>query len=311
MNEAKYRGSEARLWHLVGSQPDEKMITLASTGTKVRVQVVGSGDPVLFIHGGPNSGSTWAPIVDAFDGYQCLIVDRPGTGLSEPYRALPTATEFNALSDRFIADVLEGMGIERSHVVASSLGGFLALRSAAKTPDRIDRMVQMACPAMAPGMAIPKFMKMMSSKPFRRITGVLPPNRKINDDIMRQIGHGKSIDEELISEDFMNWYLDLQRYTDTMRNDGDLIGTAISRRGGVDPELTLTDETLAAVTTPTLFLWGEDDGFGGADVAELTTRSMPRATLEMIPDAGHLPWLDAPGVIGRRTRAFLDEGAAR
>jgi pimeloyl-ACP methyl ester carboxylesterase len=164
----------------------------------------------------------------------------------------------------------------------------------------------MACPAMAPGMVLPKFMKMMSNKAFRRLTGVLPPSRRITDDIFRQIGHGKSIDAGRVSPAIVDWYLDLQRHTDTMRNDGDLIGMAASRRRGVDPTLTLSDETLAAVKTPTLFLWGEDDGFGGRDVALRTTGPMPNVTLEMVPDAGHLPWLDFPAEIGNATRAFID-----
>ena len=123
---------------------------------------------------------------------------------------------------------------------------------------------------------------------------------------MRQIGHGKSIDAGRIPDTFTDWYLDLQRYTDTMRHDGDLIGMAVSRKTGIDPSLTLTDAVLGAVEAPTLFLWGEDDGFGGADVAERTTDPMPNVTLEMIPDAGHLPWLDFPVEIGARTRAFID-----
>ncbi|MDJ0792062.1 MAG: alpha/beta hydrolase [Acidimicrobiia bacterium] len=306
MNEAKYRQAEQRLWTDVGVQPNEKVVTLASSGTDVRVQIIGSGEPVLFIHGGPNSGSTWAPIVGAFDGYQCLLVDRPGTGLSAPYADLEDVHDFVRHSDRFVSDIADALGFERLHIVASSLGGYIAIRSAANAPDRFGRMVQMACPAMAPGMLLPKFMTMMSSTLFRRVTGVLPPSRKVSNDIMRQIGHGKSIDAGRIPDTFTDWYLDLQRYTDTMRNDGDLIGMAVSRKTGIDPSLTLTDATLGAVEAPTLFLWGEDDGFGGADVAERTTDPMPNVTLEMIPDAGHLPWLDFPAEIGARTRAFID-----
>ncbi len=306
MNEAKYRQAEQRLWTDVGVQPNEKVVTLASSGTDVRVQIIGSGEPVLFIHGGPNSGSTWAPIVGAFDGYQCLLVDRPGTGLSAPYADLEDVHDFVRHSDRFVSDIADALGFERLHIVASSLGGYIAIRSAANAPDRFGRMVQMACPAMAPGMLLPKFMTMMSSTLFRRVTGVLPPSRKVSNDIMRQIGHGKSIDAGRIPDTFTDWYLDLQRYTDTMRNDGDLIGMAVSRKTGIDPSLTLTDATLGAVEAPTLFLWGEDDGFGGADVAERTTDPMPNVTLEMIPDAGHLPWLDFPVEIGARTRAFID-----
>lgn len=307
MNEASYRESEASLWDTVGFQPDEKMAELKTTGTRVRVQVIGNGPPVLFIHGGPNSGSTWAPIVGAFDGYTCLLVDRPGTGLSEPLKAVPDTSTFIRIADHFVSDVLSGMDIDQADVVASSLGGYIALRSAATTPDRYGRMVQMACPALVQGMLTPSFMKLIRMSWFRKVTGVFPPNQRISDNILRQIGHGKSLDAGRIPQSFKDWYLDLQRYTDTMENDGNLIG-AFNSSSGWDEKLMLTDQLLASIKTPTLFLWGEDDGFGGREVADTTVAPMPNTSLEIIKDAGHLPWLDFPAEIGTRTRSFLETG---
>lgn len=305
MNEASYQQAEQVLWKGVGIHPDEHIVTLTTTGTEVRLQIIGDGPPVLFIHGGPNSGSTWAPIVGAFDGYSCILVDRPGTGLSEPYPNIVDRENLFRFGDRIVDDVLTGLGIERAHVVASSFGGYLALRSAAATPERFGRMVQMACPALVPGMKTPPFMRMISMGWFRKFTGLFPPNEKISDGILRQIGHGASLDAGRIPQSFKDWYLDLQRYTDTMENDGELIGSLASF-GGFDRAMTLPDELISSVTIPTLFLWGEDDGFGGRDVAEGVVNLMADADLVMLPDSGHLPWLDFPADVGRRTREFLD-----
>lgn len=305
MDEVKYREAEKLLWQGVGFDPSERMITLATTGTEARVQVIGDGPSVLFIHGGPNAGSTWAPIIESFDGYTCLLIDRPGTGLSEPFPALSDHEVLFRFADHFVDDVLTGLAIDRAHIVASSFGGFLALRSAAVTPRRFDRMVQMACPAMAPGMRTPLFMRLMSMGWFRRFTGLFPPSQKVNDSTLRQIGHGASLDAGRISQPFKDWYLDLQRYTDTMKNDGEMIGSGASLRG-FDPALTIPDDLLASVTVPTLFLWGDDDGFGGRAIANNVTSLMPNADLVMLPESGHLPWIDFPDDIGRRTRTFLD-----
>ncbi len=304
MDEERYREAEATFWAGYGIEPRERRVRLATTGTEVRVQVVGEGPPILFLHGGPNAGTTWAPIVGAFEGFTRFIVDRPGTGLSEPWPAIVERQDLERFADRFVADVLDGLGVERAHVVASSFGGYLALRSAAAAPERIVRMVQMACPAFAPGMRTPPFMRLMSMGWFRRFTGLFPPNGKVGDMILRQIGHGASLDAGRIPQAFKDWYLDLQRYTDTMENDGNTIGSAVSIRG-FDPALTLPDELIAAVTTPTLFLWGEDDAFGGRDVAERLAELMPNAPLEMFPGSGHLPWIDFPEDIGPRAAAFL------
>ncbi|MGI9610425.1 MAG: alpha/beta fold hydrolase, partial [Acidimicrobiia bacterium] len=241
----------------------------------------------------------------AFEGCTAFVVDRPGTGLSERFDGVTDRGSLLHLADQFVDDVCTGLGVDNVDVIASSFGGFIALHSAATSPERVGRMVQMACPAMAPGQQVPPFMKMMSIGWFRRFTSLFPPNESIGDSILRQIGHGASLDKGRLPQNFKDWYLDLQRYTDTMENDGDMIGTVLSWRGD-DGSLTIPDELFASVSAPTLYLWGEDDGFGGRDVAEHVVDLMPDAELEMIPESGHLPWLDFPDQIGERARAFLD-----
>lgn len=302
MNEAKYREAEQRLWASVGASPQERFVTLPRIGVKVRVQEMGEGEPVVFIHGGPNSGSTWAPIVEHFAGYRCLIVDRPGTGLSEPYTL--TRDNLAEYGDAFVGDVLAALDVDSAHVVASSFGGMLALRSAAAEPQYFRRMVQMAAPALAPGSSTPPFMKAMAFGPVRWLIGKLPSNQKANDIILRQLGHGASLDEGRFSPIFNDWYLALQRYTDTMENDGNMIGRFVSW-GGFDPADAIPDQVFAAVTSPTLFLWGAEDGFGREEVARGVVSRMPNAELVMIPRFGHLPWLDDPRWIAKETLAWL------
>jgi 2-hydroxy-6-oxonona-2,4-dienedioate hydrolase len=300
MNETRYREAEQRLWRSVNLQPTERRVRLATTGTLVRVQEVGDGDPIIFIHGGPNSGSTWAPLLEHVSGFRCLLVDRPGTGLSDPYPI--TAENLPAFGATFVADLLDGLGLERAHVVASSFGGHLALRSAAARPERFHRMVQMACPALSPGEQPPPFLRMLEVELFRRLLSVLPPNQRANRMLMRQIGHGASLDAGRIPENFLDWYLALQRHTDTNYHDGEMIARMFSHRSS----LTLADDLLAAVDVPTLFLWGEDDTFGGADVARSIVARMPNARLTMIPSSGHLPWLDDTSGIAVATVSFLE-----
>jgi 2-hydroxy-6-oxonona-2,4-dienedioate hydrolase len=293
MDELRYRAAERTLWGSVGCTPVEHRVHLRANDVTVRVQEVGEGPTVLFLHGGPNSGSTWAPLVGHLEGLRCLLVDRPGTGLSDPLPQPLTADRAGSFADGFVADVLDGLAIDRVHLVASSFGGYLALRSAAAHPDRVDRMVQMACPAFAPGMRTPPFMRLLSLRAGRWLLGTLPPTERAGRSIMRQIGHGASLDADRIPPPFLDWYLALQRHTDTMEHEVAMIASAVRWRG-FDERLTMSAADLAAVTAPTAFLWGADDTFGGAEVAEPLVAAMPDATLELVPDSGHLPWLDDP-----------------
>jgi len=303
VNEAKYRAVERRLWETVNLEPSEHFVRLPRIGTQVRIQEVGDGPPALFIHGGPNSGSTWAPLLEHLEGLRCLLLDRPGTGLSEPTRL--QADGFVGFASTLGADTLDALGIDRAHVVASSLGGYCALWSASATPERFDRMVQMSCPALLPDQQLPRFMKAIMLPGVRKIIAALPPNRKASESILRQIGHGASIDAGILPEAHGDWYDALHRYTDTMRNDFDLIHM-LGRAFGKGDDVVLGSEILAKVPTPTHFIWGADDGFGAQRVADWTVAAMPNATLEMKPNAGHLPWLDDPRGVALATKSFLE-----
>jgi 2-hydroxy-6-oxonona-2,4-dienedioate hydrolase len=299
MNVQRYRAAEKVLWETVGCMPTERFVRLRGTGTEVRVQEVGDGPPVLFLHGGPNAGSTWAPLVEHLSGFRCLLVDRPGTGLSEPFPV--RADNLESFGAAFVGDVLTALEVERAHVIASSFGGHIALRSAAAMPERVDRMVLLACPALSPGERTLAFQKLLASRIFRPILNALPPNPAANRAIMRQLGHGKSLDAGRLPQHFLDWYLALQRHTDTNRNDGEMIASLVRER----ERLTLTDEILSAVRAPTLLLWGEDETFAGLEVAHHLVARIPDARMEVMPAAGHLPWLDDPVGAARHTAAFL------
>lgn len=308
MDEASYRFHEEKLWQIEGGLVlKEHRIKLAHAGCTVRLMELGEGPPVLFLPGAPNAGATWAPLVQHFDGFRCLILDRPGTGLSEPLPRVPSPEDLLALGDTLVSDVLDGFHLPSAHVVASSLGGFFALRSAAASPDRIQRLVQMGCPSFAQNMKRPMFMRLLSLRLMRWLLNRLEPNVKSSKNIFRQVGHGESIDANRIPAHFFDWYVALQKYTDTFKNDGAMIGSVGAFFGGFSPTLTISDDLLRSVQTPTLFYCGrgEDALGGGEPVVGPLASTMPTAVLQMVPHAGHLPWLDDPRAGAKAATEFL------
>lgn len=293
MDTRRYREAEQRWFASQGVQPTERRVHLDRLDVEVRVQEVGEGAPVLFIHGGPNSGSTWMQLVGRVAGLRCLILDRPGTGLSDPLPDPVTPHNLVGYAESLAVDVLDALGLERADLVVSSFGGMIGLYSAAAHPDRFGRTVQMACPALAPSMRTPPFMRLIMTPGLGRLIGALPPNARAGRMILRQIGHGPSLDAGLISEDFEDWYLALQRSTDTTAHELRMIA-GLGGPLGLDQRLVVPDAVLGRVVSPTHFLWGDDDAFGGVEVAQRIVAAMPNASLEMLPDAGHLPWLDDP-----------------
>jgi pimeloyl-ACP methyl ester carboxylesterase len=62
---------------------------------------------------------------------------------------------------------------------------------------------------------------------------------------------------------------------------------------------------VAAIDTPTSFLWGDDDPFGGSDIARAFVALLPDAELELMPGAGHAVWMDDPENAAVTVRQFL------
>lgn len=162
---------------------------------------------MLFLHGSQNAGSSWAPFLEHLHGFRCLVPDLPGTGLSESFDV--HASNLKEFGSRLIGDVLDGLDLDRTQVVASSFDGHLALRSAASGPARFRRMVQMGCPALGPGETPPPFTRMISNPIVRRVVTALPPSPRLDQSIFRQLGHGASLDAGRISPAFLAWNLEL------------------------------------------------------------------------------------------------------
>lgn len=308
MNELAYRAAERRLWRSIGARPTERIIHLERIGVDVRLQEVGSGPPVLFIHGIATSGVSWAALAARATGFRCLILDRPGTGLSQPLTRSIDPTTLAELSDVLVADVLDALELPSAHVVASSLGGYVALRSAAANPDRVERMVQFSWPVGAPTRALPILLRALSLPGFRRLFERLPRTERSIRILFERMGHGEKLLDGRIGQLELDCYLALMLHTDTMRNELAPVPALMSPLRGLE-RLHLDDDVLSRVVCPTLFVWGAQDPFGGEPVARALVDRLPNAELDVMPEAGHSPWLDDMDACVTKMTRHLEVGA--
>lgn len=115
----------------------------------VRVRVRGSGEAMMFWPSLLMTGDMWAAQADHFSAeYQVILVDPPGFGESQK---LTAAFSFDDCA-RCIVDILDGLGVARTHFVGNSWGGMIGGTFAATYPDRIGGAVLMNCTASAAGL---------------------------------------------------------------------------------------------------------------------------------------------------------------
>ena len=109
----------------------------------------GSGIPVVLLHGIGLTRGMWDGVAVLADQFELLSYDLPGHGETV---SPDSAYEIDDLSEQ-LAAVLTVSGIERAHIVGSSLGGMVAQHFAATWPERVARLVLCdTTPALSEGL---------------------------------------------------------------------------------------------------------------------------------------------------------------
>jgi len=301
---SRYRHAEAAMWARHGAPgPRERWVAVATTGTRVRVLEHGEGRPVLFVHGGPNAGSTWAPIIGHLPGIRALALDRPGCGLSEP---LPPAARGGRTWASMIevqVAVVEALGGGPVDVVGSSFGGGCALSLAAARPDLVRRVVLEGVPTIE-GMRIAPNMRILAAGPIGRFIARQAATETALRRTFRQLGHRRLVDSGWPIGPDLAWGLSMMNDTPTMRNEVSVIQSAATWRGFRAGRLVPVD-VLGRIDAPTLWLWGDADPFGTVELGRAWAERMPAARFEALRGSGHLPWLDDPARHARLIGDFL------
>jgi pimeloyl-ACP methyl ester carboxylesterase len=189
-------------------------------------------------------------------------------------------------------------------LVASSFGGYWAIKYALKRPEKVDIMIQEGAPALVKGSTLPGFMKSIGNPFLRWLIPRLPGSASNSGKTLKEIGHTYSIDNGLLDDNFMDWYVSLWNNTDTMRHEFDAISKVV-KGGKQNPLFELQDEEIAKLQTSTLWLWGKDDAFAGSDIARRIHGKVRDSRLVEFENAGHLPWLDHPGEHARLITEFI------
>src|SRR5215211_952976 len=97
----------------------------------------GAGEPVLLLHGYPQSASCWRHQIPALaQHYRVIAPDWPGFGRSAPP---DTPATYDAEVDR-IDRLADSFGLDRFNLVAHDYGGFLGLGYVLRHPERVLRL---------------------------------------------------------------------------------------------------------------------------------------------------------------------------
>lgn len=250
---------------------EEASRTVSAGGQTARLVELGSGDPVVVLHGWGGRVESMAPVISCFAGdRRVLALDLPGFGESPaPETAWGTADYAS-----FVRSVLADAGVQEADFVGHSFGAKTSLYLAATTPV-VRRLVLAGSSGLRTPPSFKARMKRGVSRGARAAGRLGPPGRAARDALYRRIA------------------------SDDYRNAGPLRPTFVKV---VNEDLT---ELLPKVGAPTLLVWGTDDDAVPVAHAQTMERAIPDAGLVLFEGAGHFAYLDEPDRFCRVVRHFL------
>jgi pyruvate dehydrogenase E2 component (dihydrolipoamide acetyltransferase) len=251
---------------------DEDVYTFAEVqGVKVRYSRQGSpdGKTVVLIHGFGGDLDNWlfnmGPLSAVAD---VVALDLPGHGQSTVTSPAPSV---EALAG-FVAAFLDGLGVERVHLVGHSLGAAVAAQLALDQPERVAGLVLVAPAGFGPDINmeyIDGFVRAAGKKDLKAVLGQL------------------FADESLVTRSLVDGVLRYKRLDGV----GDLLaalaaGVFPDGRQAAQPGLRLDPGRL-----PVTVVWGSDD------------RVIPVAHADAVPDGASVVVLEKAGHMVQMERA--------
>jgi pimeloyl-ACP methyl ester carboxylesterase len=265
-----------------------------------------NGRTVVLLHGRNFPSSYWAPVIKTLteSGYRVVVPDQIGFGKSsKPAGEL----HFDNLARNTIA-LLDSLHIAKADIVAHSLGGMLAVRIARAYPDRITHLV-LAAP--------------IGLEDYRLYVPPTPTEKIIeNEDKLTADGYRKQLETNYslkLPFDQVTPFIDARFNIKGAADYPRWLRAFVSSAQMIYREPVVHEIPL--MTQPTLFVMGADDHNApgrpsapealrpkmgqNADLARALAAKMPDARAEVIPDTGHLVFLEARQKFDELMLAFL------
>jgi pimeloyl-ACP methyl ester carboxylesterase len=288
------------------------LLPLVNDGEQLRMAYMdvaptqANGRVVVLLHGRNFPSSYWAPEIKVLTdaGYRVVVPDQIGFGKSsKPSGEL----HFDNLARNTVA-LLDHLGIAKADVVAHSLGGMLAVRIARAYPDRVNHLV-LAAP--------------IGLEDYRMYVPPTPTDKILdNEDKLTAEGYRKQLENNYspkIPPEAIAPFIDARFNIKGAADYGRWLRAFVASGQMIYREPVVHEIPLVSV--PTLFIMGADDHNApgrpnapeavrpkmgqNAELAKSLAAKMVRGSTEVIENAGHLVFLDAPDKFNALMLAFL------
>lgn len=244
----------------------------------------GSGAPLLLIHGFPLSSKIWRQQIAGLKAYFRVIApDLRGFGMSE---APSSGYSMDVYADD-IAALMGQLGLESAVVCGMSMGGYVLLNLLDRYPELVNGACFMVTRCGADDDAGKVRRKMLAEE-------VMTSGVKVTADLFSRIlfAPGTAANRpELVTE--------VAGLMQGMKKEG-IAGGLLSMMERPD-----YCSRLAGFTVPSLVIGGGEDQAIPVEESRILAGRLPRASLSIIPEAGHMVMMEQPEAVNSVLKSFL------
>lgn len=273
------------------------MFVTTHDGTKLYLEQAGTaGEPILFIHEFGGNYDAWEPQMQAFArSNRCITYAARGYAPSDIPADVDCYSQEIAATDA--RDVLDGLGIEKAHIIGLSMGGFAALHFGLMFPERaLSLVVAGAGYGCEPG----------REDYFRGVSAKVADNFAANPaEFAKTYALGASR-VQFQNKDPRGWAAFAERLSHHSA-----VGAANTMRGVQmrRPAFWQLEDRLKALTLPVLVMAGDEDDHCLQPGLYLK-QMIPAAGLCILPKTGHTLNLEEPSLFNALVASFLAQVAA-
>jgi pimeloyl-ACP methyl ester carboxylesterase len=251
-------------------------------------RVPGDGPPTVYCHGNPTHGEDWLPFLAR--GGPAIAIDMPGWGCSarpDPARFDYSMYGLSAFLERCLAE----LGVERRKLVVHDWGS-LALIAAQRRPELVERLVVIDAVPLLPGYRWHWIARLWRCRGAGELLNATTTRSAMALLLRQASGDRRPMPPEFVDLLWKHW------------NKGTRDATLALYRHADPDRLAQAGKDLKRLTCPSLVLWGDRDPYLPTRFAAAYAGALPGSQLEILPRAGHWPWIDDPAVVDR-VQAFV------
>lgn len=268
------------------------------------------GEPALCVHGLAGSSRNWTDLIDLLrPRLACAALDLPGFGDSPPR---PDRRYSIAALAQTVAALIEKRA-SKVHLIASSLGGAVAVKLAATRPDLI-RTLTLISPALPdPRPHLDQVHFAVISLPgvgprLLRKYDALPPRNRVADVITTCFADPSLFPQER----FATEVAELVRRDTLDHATAALIGTIRTLTADFFRKGRHTAwRDAARITAPTLVIYGSHDRVVDPRLAGRAAHAFANSKIVVLPRTGHLAHMEHPAQVAAEIAVMLDAAAVK